>query len=88
MDISEGRCKTDEELFVELRISKSRRVFESVILKNIKNKITEDWKMKIIYFFKDKIDFGENQIFDYNIDFNNKQINLTDTKNRIFYLNI
>ena len=35
-------------------------------------------------FFK-KIDFGENQSFDYNIDFNDKQINLTDTKNRIFY---
>ena len=40
---------------------------------------TVKWK----YFFK--IDFGENQIFDYNIDFNDKQINLTDTKNRIFF---
>ena len=44
--------------------------------------------MKIISFFRNKIDFGENQFFDYNIDFNNKQINLTDTKNLIFYLNI
>ena len=35
VDISEGRWKTDEELIVELKISKSRRVFESVILKNI-----------------------------------------------------
>ena len=87
VDINEGRWKTDEELFVELKMSKSRRVFGSVILKNIKNKITEEWKMKII-FFLNKIDFGENQIFDYNINFNNKQINLTDTKNRIFYLNI
>ena len=38
-------------------------------------------------FFK-KNDFGGNLIFDYNIDFNDKQINLTDTKNRILYLNI
>ena len=47
VDLSEGRWKTEEELFVELKFSKSRRVFESVILKNIKNKITEEWKMKI-----------------------------------------
>ena len=39
--------KTDKELFVELKMSKSRRVFESVILKN---KITEEWKMKITFF--------------------------------------
>ena len=50
VDISEGRWKTDKELFVELKISKSRRVFESVILKNIKNKITQEWKMKIFFF--------------------------------------
>ena len=88
VDLSEGRWKTDEELFVELKISKSRRVFEGVILKNIKNKITEEWKMKITSFFTNKIDFGKNQIFDYNIVFNDKQIKLTDTQNRIFYLNI
>ena len=29
------------ELFVELKMSISRRAFEGVILKNIKNKITE-----------------------------------------------
>ena len=37
--------------------------------------------MKITSFFTNKIDFGKNQIFDYNIVFN-------DTQNRIFYLNI
>ena len=40
--------------------------------------------MKITYFFTNKIDFGENQIFDYNIVFNDNQIKLTDTKNRNF----
>ena len=40
--------------------------------------------MKITSLKKNNIDFGENQLFDYNIDFNDKQINLTDTKNRIF----
>ena len=40
------------------------------------------------FFFSNKIDFWENQIFDYNIVFNDNQIKLTDTKNRIFYLNI
>ena len=44
--------------------------------------------MKITYLFTNKFDFGENQIFDYDIVFNNKQIKLTDTKNRFFYLNI
>ena len=44
--------------------------------------------MKITSFFTNKIDFGENQIFDYSIVFNDNQIKLTDTKNRIFYLNI
>ena len=47
VDLLEGRSKTDEELFVELKISKSKRVFESVILKNIETSITEEWKMKI-----------------------------------------
>ena len=54
MDQSECRWKTDEELFVELKISKSRRVFEGVILKNIKNKIPEEWKMKITSLKKKK----------------------------------
>ena len=44
--------------------------------------------MKITSFLTNKIDFGENQIFDYNIVFNDNQIKLIDTKNRIFYLNI
>ena len=47
VDISEGRLKTDEVLFLELKICKSRIVFESVNLKNIKNKIPEEWKMDI-----------------------------------------
>ena len=33
VDLSEGRWKIDEELFVELHISILRRVFESVILR-------------------------------------------------------
>ena len=40
--------------------------------------------MKLTYLFTNKIDFEENQIFDYNIDFNGKKINLTDTKKSIF----
>ena len=32
VDQCEGRGKTDEELFVELKMSKSRRVFKCVIL--------------------------------------------------------
>ena len=33
VDQSEGRWKTDKEFFVELKIAKSRRIFEGVILK-------------------------------------------------------
>ena len=59
VDQSEGRWKTDEELFVELKISKSRRVFEGVILKNIKNKIPEEWNMKITSLKKKKLILGK-----------------------------
>ena len=44
VDLSEGRWKTDEELFVELKNYKSKRVFKSIILSMIKNTIFEKCK--------------------------------------------
>ena len=45
LDQSEGRWKTDKAFFVELKIAKSRRIFEAVILlKTLKIKFRKSGK--------------------------------------------
>ena len=60
VDLENGRWKTNDELYQELKIIKSRRVFENFIIK-IKNQIPEEWVGKIELFFEHKIELGIRQ---------------------------
>ena len=87
VDLEKGRWKTNDELYQELNIIKSRRVFEHFIIK-IKNLIPVEWVGKMELFFEHKIELGKRQIFDYMIVFEDKTVYLSDTKKRVFYLSI